>query len=35
MEVLTPNHKTEVRDPYGLVRGRIEGADFIIIKYSK
>jgi hypothetical protein len=25
MQILTANHWTEVRDPYGRVRGRIEG----------
>jgi hypothetical protein len=25
MEILTAKHWTEVRDPYGRVRGRIEG----------
>lgn len=27
MQILTANHWTEVRDPYGRVRGRIEGAE--------
>ena len=27
MDVDTPNHWTEVRDPYGGIRGRIEGAE--------
>ena len=27
MQVLTANHWTEVGDPYGTVRGRIEGAE--------
>ena len=27
MQILTANHWTEVRDPYGRVRGRIEGTE--------
>ena len=28
MQILTPNHWTEVWDPYGRIRGRIEGGEW-------
>jgi hypothetical protein len=27
MQILTADHQTEVREPYGRVRGRIEGTE--------